>query len=1713
MIPENKEHFTKNKNPIKKLNPFQVELKGYKLDLPNKIVELKDVEGKDIPDELKNDVRELYCIDNDEPKAYKSNNIDENEKTSVSSIPENKEHFTKNKNPIKKLNPFQVELKGYKLDLPKKCVQVKDCEGKIVPDKLLEDYLRLSNFEQVEEKGVDVFNTPDKKKDTKIFRLGDINDKKYTENKNPVNVNLDTLFLGEGEDTVKIKLPEDHKQTLFDSKGIPVPDHLVKDWKSLNDDQLISKEGFTVYEPEDDDKKDPIIFKDLSKFGKGKKFKTENGYPITRKTKYRMRLGRATIFDIPNKYLELKDVEGNDIPKELIVPFKQVTDDDTVQDQGLLLFKDSDRKEKPTRIFTFGDLEVGKPFYLKDGTKIEKKSNSEIMLGDRRILIPLELQGGQCDNCQSSFNKWRKKQVCTECKDAFCSACIDDYQFKSLEWKERKYVCDHCLIKLKPKIEEKGRKVPERLLDSQRENNSILLGLAGNLDPLPHQNFSIKQSHAIQNEKINCKCCEKKFSFWKRPRKCAKCDELVCTKCTTPNLQSIPRLLGFARMEAVCKSCWPETKKELHKELQENPELVDQIESEISSCDYQLKMNQKEEEEGEGKKDDKGKEELKENFKNKRCGVCILPLTYMDGARHCSHCNKVVCSNCSGKFVISEKDSEKLSVLCTNCLPQFADTKIEKPPRGVIENNEIVPLEEKQLKLIVENKCCDLCEKKFNFLRRPHPCADCDNVVCHYCSERHNSKLFNFKNKRLCVKCLSSHRKLVEKKLQLSSEQDEAKLELQTIDVALNSERKANAERPAEPLLGVSKATCCPNCNRKYTFFRKATTCPQCSKQKCTGCTTRIKSSVLGWFTGKHVCDPCLPAVSERIKTTPVPKGIKKEVHQSQIQTELNDIELAKKGNLCIDTPGLDQYKFNSKEQKSIEKGKVKCKCCKHKFGFFRGPRKCGNCSELVCSKCSKHLEAVPLLLVHSANSCVCKSCWPQIKSKLEEKGKQDKSVSDVVSTQIKLAEKDLDNDSQVKHELEDLKVKESSYSKKKCDCCTKKFTIFNGITKCEKCENIKCKRCCGKFIVPSLNPLSSSVVCKSCVAELETQNPRIEADDGDKTNIFVASRSSSAQLTEKQKEKLKQKANCKICEKKFGFFRHPHECKRCESDVCRSCSCGNFVSLVLGIKKSRVCKNCLKEIKVEINEKVKKNPKLASQARKELNAVDSAIDGTLNERQFDLISATSLPEHALLLKDDDDNKLKKEKVIKIEDDKGKGEQIEEVELKVKPISVKVGKDDQKKQKKCCSLCESNYSFFRREKICSECDKNVCRSCSVEYQFKSLEWPEKRCICDECLPSIKSQIEKKAAKKKGSDDAKIELEAIEMKEKGALNSFEPEVTFTKAEEKGIKKNNRICTSCSKNFGFFRQPKKCNKCNNLVCSKCVHKFSFIKNLLGWNKDSIICKTCWPDVKDALKKKAEEDPSLKEAIAREIELGDEKLKKKDDNNNDDDDDGEQDPLELEFPENKLKKCKCPACKKKLSVIYGVTKCEKCNKPSCKKSSCTSKFIVPSINAFKPVTVCKSCLPKIESKIEKPNKRSDYFYSPSSPRSAKLNTNEEKKIKEGANCHICEKKFNFFRVPKICKTCDKDVCISCSKGNFPSLFKDLRTCDDCDKKLKLSSPSFVSGSEGDCNHCSGHMKWIKWDTISDVNSAKTEEEVKKRLNTIDKALALLELKKKDI
>jgi len=327
-------------------------------------------------------------------------------------------------------------------------------------------------------------------------------------------------------------------------------------------------------------------------------------------------------------------------------------------------------------------------------------------------------------------------------------------------------------------------------------------------------------------------------------------------------------------------------------------------------------------------------------------------------------------------------------------------------------------------------------------------------------------------------------------------------------------------------------------------------------------------------------------------------------------------------------------------------------------------------------------------------------------------------------------------------------------------------------------------------------------------------------------------------------------------------------------------------------------------------------------------------------------------------------------------------------------------------------------------------------------------------------------------------------------------------------EKAVTKKNKVCTSCAQELGFFCQPRKCNKCNNLVCHKCVHRFSYLPKLLQWDKeDQYVCKSCWPDVKASLQKKALSSPQLKLCVDSELKLGSAQLGDKDNQNKDNKQPEKVDPLQSQFSEGRLKKCKCPFCKKKLSPLFGAVLCAQCKKPACWRSCCVGSFLVPEIDPVSPVTVCASCAPTISQKIEKPSQR---IFEPQLQLSASV---EPSSIDPKKLCALCNHPFSFLRRPHSCNTCDKVVCSLCSRKDSFLLFNNVRKCCDCLQKLKLLLPKLQRRDLYKCSKCDSKMKWINFEYLSDLASASSEKEVLIRLDMIETALCILDKKEKKL
>jgi len=247
---------------------------------------------------------------------------------------------------------------------------------------------------------------------------------------------------------------------------------------------------------------------------------------------------------------------------------------------------------------------------------------------------------------------------------------------------------------------------------------------------------------------------------------------------------------------------------------------------------------------------------------------------------------------------------------------------------------------------------------------------------------------------------------------------------------------------------------------------------------------------------------------------------------------------------------------------------------------------------------------------------------------------------------------------------------------------------------------------CGGNVFCPSADPHRRVFMCVDCVND-------------NWSNIELARKPSASHrypLHGHALDLVDNGTECSVCEKVFTFWRRPHSCSECESDVCVACSDGDISSQILGITRSRVCKPCMPGIKTRIEERGAEDPRL--DVKKELLLIDKSIET--------------------------------EPV-----DEGETWKAGEWRSKHKPPVVGVAvaaasKDDH------CSVCHKAYGVFRKRKSCSNCEGAVCASCSHEFKLPSLGWTEQRRICDPCLPTISAQLDKVnatvAAKKQWQKD-------------------------------------------------------------------------------------------------------------------------------------------------------------------------------------------------------------------------------------------------------------------------------------------------------------------------------------------------------------------------
>merc|ERR1711977_390318 len=208
------------------------------------------------------------------------------------------------------------------------------------------------------------------------------------------------------------------------------------------------------------------------------------------------------------------------------------------------------------------------------------------------------------------------------------------------------------------------------------------------------------------------------------------------------------------------------------------------------------------------------------------------------------------------------------------------------------------------------------------------------------------------------------------------------------IDISTSGKMKKQKER-------------CPMCENKFGFFRSKCKCDECGNDSCSSCTSKHKFSVLGWEKPKLICKGCLPKL--KLKVDEIAKNKPKLADKARKESMQVDVALSG-GSIEFNTPELE---FDEKEQKSIEKGKLKCSRCDHKFGLFRPALKCSNCKEIVCNKCTHKFKFI-FHILNIPQGSICKGCWPKIKIELENKMKGNAELKFDLELELGMNEKEL---------------------------------------------------------------------------------------------------------------------------------------------------------------------------------------------------------------------------------------------------------------------------------------------------------------------------------------------------------------------------------------------------------------------------------------------------------------------------------------------------------------------------------------------------------------------------------------------------------------------------------------------------------------------------------------------------------------------------------
>lgn len=1256
----------------------------------------------------------------------------------------------------------------------------------------------------------------------------------------------------------------------------------------------------------------------------------------------------------------------------------------------------------------------------------------------------------KCTHCQNAFSGVRQERLCSECERPNCSFCCYAFTFKSPQPKKGPVqICTGCLAVVCKRFSSALLKAsPADASLVKRDIALIEIKMHGNLRVNKNQEslFAEPELGAIVKGKLKCRVCDEKFSCFVPPRKCALCNQPVCSE-DSYDITVVETLLGGE--PTCCKLCYPNLRRQLSLQATTNDAVAEDVRFAIADADDVLLDKER-------YPNPLEKEGVKEaTLKKKSCPGCEQKFGFFYVPSRCKQCDRFVCTNstCSGLFYVPKLCADAAVNMCWECIVKV---DVALPPRGSVAFGSM----NKEQRIIVrDGLSCRVCQSKFTFFLRPRHCTRCKVASCRNCvAEGVTSVALKLENAVLCRLCILECKSELERKNDSGLEKQLTILSeayaraggskdvILQPDVlsprlrgatggALSSSNKA-IKKVAKATTGKDPKLFCESCSHAYSILRKQKQCSECQRLCCGQCVGLFYLKSLGEAKPRYVCMDCLPKLCNTMAKHAESLAATDAVQAQRASKEHAAVSLSFAGNMF---PPSSQSDFPKDEVAAINKGQLTCCVCKSGFNIVKSPFHCTECRLCVCAECCFHFRVVHLVFAKTRPASVCRNCWPSVADNLRQAMEATPSLWREGNEALVLGNYFLGPAPVAR--MSRLPSEAIRTQNPACNQCQKKFGVFRVPAQCSLCAKVVCPgvSCSGLLYVPSKSHSRPSVVCISCLPKSGYEKQPL--GDFPPSMELVP-----AQISEIESSPT---PTCFSCKARLTVVNPPFDCSSGHW-VCRKCCRRKGKEFV------NSCRVCLdadpsadaklmqdvfrdewladssnKKGKEEIDdEDIDKIPrprgdttpldacsmcqKKFSQFRKQVHCSECdnrVCSNCSNELKFSSWEASRVVcsncEAPLRAREVEASK----KVVPAEPEP------QPVVVATPPAALAVAKVESEHG---CGCCSRPFGFLRASKTCAECEKECCNHCVGLYMLRTLTQDQPRYVCFGCLSKV---LQKMLSTSPGAElDKRTRKEANALRIVLCGNIIQPmcKHQFDAEEVAGIRKLS--CKVCTKNFDVFHLPRKCTECSNPVCSRCSVVPRLASRVLGRNELVVACSNCWSGLRQRLFSSSE-DLRVRDHINRMVSSSDAALEvaKK--------------PMALEADPN-VSKQKCTVCEKGFRAFRPPNACGACSALVCNGSSCSAYCVVPSISSVEPVTVCSKCIEKVSTLLPSPGSLVLQY-------AGSLSAYQTKLVKDGAKCGRCRRSFDFFLRPYQCSTCSAGFCHSCSLGARDSV---ERTCKNC-------------------------------------------------------------------